>query len=278
MKDLTIVIADTFNHVLAKHALDETVRQTGADNIVAMSDKPIHAKHVAINPIQKSDDYSLLMLKGVNEHVHTSHALVVQYDGYVANKNSWTDEFLEYDYIGAPWTGMWGPKFDVGNGGFSLRSKRLLEALQDPYIKQLPIPHGGSEDVVICFLFRGYLEREHGIKFAPRVLAEQFSIEFGNRTPVPFGFHSAWQIPLIFGDNALEFFIQNLSSGSLLSVSQKGLFLSLAGSGQHRMAEMLFKRYEEAGENAIMALESDLREKGDIAKPALDFFYSMEAA
>ena len=29
--------------------------------------------------------------------------LIVQDDGFIINKNLWDEEFLSYDYIGAPW-------------------------------------------------------------------------------------------------------------------------------------------------------------------------------
>ena len=39
--------------------------------------------------------------------------------------NRWRDEFLEYDYIGAPWNVPAGSRNNIGNGGFSLRRKFL---------------------------------------------------------------------------------------------------------------------------------------------------------
>ena len=32
----------------------------------------------------------------------TSHALMIQYDGYVLSGDRFSDNFLSYDYIGAP--------------------------------------------------------------------------------------------------------------------------------------------------------------------------------
>ena len=79
------------------------------------------------------DAYSTLMLKGLAPHVETSHALVVQWDGYVVNPDAWTDAFLDVDYCGAPWP--WGDDDRrVGNGGFSLRSRRLIDALASPEV------------------------------------------------------------------------------------------------------------------------------------------------
>lgn len=38
-------------------------------------------------------------------------------------------DYLQYDYVGAPWNPTWYPKYLVGNGGFSLRSRSKTLAL-----------------------------------------------------------------------------------------------------------------------------------------------------
>lgn len=43
------------------------------------------------------------MVKLLDSYIETPHVLVVQYDGFILNPDAWTDEFLEYDYVGAPW-------------------------------------------------------------------------------------------------------------------------------------------------------------------------------
>ena len=80
-----------------------------------------------IAPLASREDYSRFVLHNLADHIDTDHVLVVQWDGFVRDGRCWQDEFLAYDYIGAVW-----PQFEddwkVGNGGFSLRSKKLLEA------------------------------------------------------------------------------------------------------------------------------------------------------
>ena len=56
--------------------------------------------------------------------IKTEFMLGIHDDGFVINPNLWTDQFLKYDYIGAPWSHTipyYGQKYRVGNGGFSLR-------------------------------------------------------------------------------------------------------------------------------------------------------------
>src|SRR5690349_6482270 len=68
------------------------------------------------------EDYNRFVVTELHNHFNTEHCLLIQWDGYVINPEAWSDEFLQYDYIGAPWdTNI------VGNGGFSLRSKRFCE-------------------------------------------------------------------------------------------------------------------------------------------------------
>jgi hypothetical protein len=81
----------------------------------------------SVERMRSSSAYSRFMLQDLADHVKTDHVLVVQWDGFILDADAWDDRFLEFDYIGAPWP-HFGDDHDVGNGGFSLRSRRLLEA------------------------------------------------------------------------------------------------------------------------------------------------------
>ena len=78
-----------------------------------------------------SKRYNKFCIKELSKYINTSHYLIIQHDGFVINPQAWDDEFLEYDYIGSPWNdgnaklADIDEKYKVGNGGFSLRSKRL---------------------------------------------------------------------------------------------------------------------------------------------------------
>jgi hypothetical protein len=146
--------------------------------------------------------YSRFMIQSLAAYVHTGHCLVIQADGFVLDPQRWRNEFLQYDYIGAPWpdtiyvcSSPLHLKNTVGNGGFSLRSKRLLELMSAVPFDQLPV----VEDVLIChFLFDALVAQ--GIKFAPPRLAARFSIEtklpkFGQSLDNVFGFHGKDWIP-----------------------------------------------------------------------------------
>lgn len=77
------------------------------------------------------DAYLAFVLRGLAGTVTTSHVLVAQWDGWVSGPAAWNPALLEWDYIGAPWPSLDAAagKVEVGAGGFSLRSRRLLDAL-----------------------------------------------------------------------------------------------------------------------------------------------------
>ena len=80
----------------------------------------------------------------------------------------------------------------VGNGGFSLRSRKLVEVTSKINFNSLKFPIK-SEDLIIChYLYREMIK--NGIRFAPPKLAAQFSIEspgnlYGQDVDSVFGFH-----------------------------------------------------------------------------------------
>lgn len=135
---------------------------------------------------------SRMMLEFMPRYVQTDFAIFCQWDGFAINPKLWTDEFLNYDYIGAPWANVWNPDHPerrVGCGGFSLRSKKWLDAcLLLPY-KDVP-----NEDVVCCCNQLDHF-RKYGCRVAPLKLAIRFCYE--HRLPEypdhtindSFGFH-----------------------------------------------------------------------------------------
>lgn len=119
-------------------------------------------------------DYNDYLINKLHKYIKTSHCLVIQADGYPINLKAWTDDFLNYDYIGAPWyTQPWPLNKTVGNGGFSLRSKKfLVESSKLNYDKTVDPP----EDVYLCRVKNDIL-KANGVVFAPHHVAYKFSVE-----------------------------------------------------------------------------------------------------
>jgi len=155
--------------------------------------------------------YSYFCIKQLNSLCNSGHMLIWQADGFITNPTMWTDDFLQWDYVGAPvghiqfddWH-SWAKKLKnikpdwesplqdgiptVGNGGFSLRSKKFLEACAN--LECYPSPMLEWEDMYLCVERRRDLEAV-GIKFAPIEVANVFAK--GNNDLLPFahcfGFH-----------------------------------------------------------------------------------------
>src|SRR4030095_11064934 len=195
---VTLVCIDTANHALALRALAQScaairfarvlfLTDAVPDGVAALDNVEI----AAVAPITSRDAYSNFVLKNFLPFVDTAHVLLIQWDGYVINPGAWDAAFLEYDYLGAKW--FWhDDAMRVGNGGFSLRSRRLLEALQDPRIELVE-----AEDTTIGRTFRPLLEREHAIRFGSEALADRFAFEAAYPIGKPFGFHGLfnfWQV------------------------------------------------------------------------------------
>jgi hypothetical protein len=129
--------------------------------------------------------YNQFCLSQLHRHIETSHCLTVQSDSYILNPAAWDDRWLTYDYIGAPWPpGHTGTEYRVGNSGFCLRSKRLLEATA-PLPNETMVWRGElkptcRDDVITCVNCRAALEAE-GLVYAPVDVAARFAFE--NPTP-----------------------------------------------------------------------------------------------
>ena len=170
-------------------------------------------EYVSVAPMGRTDANRFFM-KDLHKYIETSHCLYVQADSFVVNADLWKEEFLEFDYIGAPWPnkiqmdpnlvgspGLPGPipilnmkENCVGSGGFSLRSRKLLKTVAKINYDSLKFPIK-NEDVIIChYLYKEMIDK--GIRFAPPKLAAQFSMEdvhhlYGQDVNSVFGFHAA---------------------------------------------------------------------------------------
>ena len=169
-------------------------------------------EYVPVTPMSGSDQNRFLM-ENLHKYFETSHCLYVEADSFVVNADLWKEEFLEFDYIGAPWPnkiqmdpnlvgspGLPGPipilnmkENCVGSGGFSLRSRKLLKTTTKINYDSLKFPIK-NEDLVIChYLYKEMIDK--GIRFAPPKLAAQFSMEdvrhlYGQDVNSVFGFHA----------------------------------------------------------------------------------------
>jgi hypothetical protein len=192
LPDVTLCAADCLNPALAARALIECQQQcTFADSILFCDTQvPGPFRNVTIAALESRAAYSAFILKGLASYVSTPFVLIVQWDGYVLAAEAWRSEFLDYDYIGAVWP--WHKDdMQVGNGGFSLRSKRLIDLTAQ---RGFEIVGDQNEDVLIGRTHRQQLEQHHNIRIAPVSVAERFSYERGIPNAPTFGFHGLFNL------------------------------------------------------------------------------------
>lgn len=217
LNDVTLVTIETHYHDLASRALEECTKRLPFKKVVTFSDKPLlkGATNIPTVPIGSIRDYCDIMLKSFWPFIDTEFIVFAQWDAMVYDQTKWTNDFLNYDYIGAIWP--WEPPGqNVGCGGFSLRSAKLLQALRYPVIQMTEGSRFGMkhEDAYIGVVHRQLLEQKFGIKFAPMDVASQFSYELG---PYPaagsMSFHGFWNIIKFMPKDVVDFFVTNRPPG-----------------------------------------------------------------
>lgn len=175
------------------------------------------------------------MLHELAVHIRTSHVLIVQWDGFITHAELWRPDFLSVDYIGPPWYHGGHPGI-VGNGGFSLRSKRLLDTLASLQNIDTTEP----EDMVICVHRRAELEREHGIRFAPLEMAQDFGCEYGHYRAT-FGFHGMHNFAHVMNEATLSRWLEQAPPDILLHKHARKLAKELMRTGRAVEAEALIR-------------------------------------
>jgi len=167
------------------------------NNTILFSNEKLESefKQINISPLNSIKEYNNFILS-LNEYIESDFVLIIQDDGHIVNPTIWSDKFLEYDYIGAPWPNSkkWKKRFkkkynkkiadqiiqnidknQVGNGGFSLRSKKFLE-----YSSNFNDCEGIDEDIFLC-IYNYENAKNFGINFAPFSTAKKFSYEMSMR-------------------------------------------------------------------------------------------------
>lgn len=196
LPQVTLCAATSVNVVATIRALEACLAQIDFGECLLFTDAavtpPPSIRVVPIARLASAGAYSRFVLGGLADHVSTSHCLVVQWDGHVIDAGRWDPGFLECDYIGASWP-QFSDGHDVGNGGFSLRSRRLLLACQDARFAS-----ADAEDMQIGRTHRAWLEAQ-GLRFASRALADRFSAERAGDVSASFGYHGVWHMPRVLG-------------------------------------------------------------------------------
>lgn len=146
------------------------------------------------------DEWNKNIIFRLREFVDTEYCILIHADGFIVNPESWHDEFLKYDYIGAPWPLPSDPFsyrtpdgeiVRVGNS-VSLRSRKVLDLPFELEMAWRPYFGNTNEDGFITCHNRRLLQ-QFGTKFAPIEIAKYFSRELdipeNADVEFPFAFH-----------------------------------------------------------------------------------------
>lgn len=208
LPSVTIVAVDTVCHDLLAISLASCLKQVAPAEVLVLSDRAVYPEDTGLSPAPRVRYKMIAPCSASMADVHlwytvppllrTEHFLVIQWDSCIINPSAWVDDYLSYDYIGAPW-GWHNDGMEVGNGGFSLRSSRLASHLAANPDK-FPLHH--PEDVALCRANRGALEAQ-GFRWAPMDLAYRFAFErtlpAGHHPEQqPFGFHGMFNWPHVY--------------------------------------------------------------------------------
>jgi hypothetical protein len=224
LEDVTLVyISDAEDIPISTLSVRENMRHANFGDVLLFSDVPWGgirgAHHVRVAPLRSDIGPDPVHAIGtamcclwyvVPKYITTKFALIAQWDSWIINPQRWTEDFLAYDYIGGPWHKKRQGQniFEVGNGGFSIRSARLMQHVA-AYPDLYPLTYPRFEDGVLCRDHKTALETA-GFTWAPVHLAAEFSFEGagepnfdlltqqpGNRylldfniSPKPFAFHA----------------------------------------------------------------------------------------
>ena len=140
-----------------------------------------YKNRITLKPLNRdnldNDSYNALMMSDeILKQIPTEMFLVFQTDSLICESDKHRiNDFLKYDYVGAPWGWMPG-----GNGGLSLRRKsKMLEVIKK-------CPKFGNEDQnssAGCGIVT--------VKNPPKEEAMKFAIET-MYSPTSFGIHKTW--------------------------------------------------------------------------------------
>ncbi len=191
MSDVTLMASDLVCQDMTVMAMEECLKHAAFGDVRLYTNiEGVKYGH-CIKSLQGPPDLIEFVLHKMPATIETRHILMVQWDSWIIDPGMWRNDFLNYDYVGAPWWFKDG--YNVGNGGFSLRSKALMELMAD---HRSTMPIYSPEDNQLCRHYRKYLPQ---FSWAPEAVATEFAFE-RSRPSIEsrhFGFHGIFNWPFV---------------------------------------------------------------------------------
>lgn len=192
---VTLLFVETRAHKVTKRVIDDCIARVNFGDILIFTDKPDlipipGARYIAVPDFPNKVEAGRFYYSKAMAHVETDFALMLEWDAGIFDETKWLPEFFSYDYIGAPWPyTISRGRFDVGNGGFTLMSKKLGH-----FICQHAQDFPCVTDMDVCKKYREQYENA-GFVWPNSDLASCFAWELGERNPNHFGYHGAFTWP-----------------------------------------------------------------------------------
>jgi len=244
LPNVTLFAISAANFALTQRAIEICQEQCKFGDALFMSNfaHRNNAYRTEIIPsFQNSSETANFAFTGIAKYINTPFLLCVQWDGYIVNADAWTEEFFEYDYIGAKWPWHVSGQ-NVGNGGFCLRSRRLIRLLEDLVESgEIALPDQIPEDEYVCQHLRPKLENL-GMKFAPEEVADHFSYERSAPSQNTFGFHGLFNMWRHVDYSELESVVSMMDDYVINGDHYRELERAYVALGKFELAEIMANR------------------------------------
>jgi hypothetical protein len=196
LSKVTLLIVATRGHEMSRIAVADCLQRAAFGGVLIYTNDesrvgPFNgARYVSVPDWPNKVEAGRFYYSEAMAKVETPFALLIEWDGGIFDPAKWRADFFEYDYIGAPW--VTGDNLKVGNGGFTLMSKRLGDFV---YAHRTQFPCVTDWD--LCRTQRQKLEQAGGFKWAPADIAADFAWELGPRSLNNFGYHGTFNWPAL---------------------------------------------------------------------------------
>lgn len=234
LQQVTLVAVETQVPVLAAEALLRSMALVDAARAVLFCHDWVPPRVVRglevvdIPALPLPADRSYFLLRQLPAHIRTSHALLVNWDGFVTHPQAWGPEFLTFDFI--------------GNSSFSLRSRHLLVAGANPRWAEWH-----PDDEVLSRTHREELERGQGVHFAPDDIAERFAAGAEPRRTPSFGFQGAQHLTQVLDEATMQRWLGLLPDEFFLTPDARRLARALLRRRKPALVQQLLERRAAAG-------------------------------
>ena len=108
LPQITLVAMTSVNIKETIQAMEYSMRGIEFGDAVLITHKkpiglPKNIRYSHTSELTDIDAFNYKMVYELGDHIHTDYAMIVHADGFIVHPEMWRDEFLKYDYIGAPW-------------------------------------------------------------------------------------------------------------------------------------------------------------------------------